>query len=255
MARAGAGDGPRGHRETREGRGSRGDEPLSRGFFTDPTPAAIADNKQAIDEAAEVGAPTLVLVSGGIPDGGTIDTAREGVKDALDQLAPYALAQGVTLAIEPLHPMFASDRCVVATLAEALDLAAPFAPEAVGVVVDTYHLWWDPQVWQGIARAGREGRIASFQFADWITPSPRASSPAEANSATAASTSSATSPKSTPPASPAPSKWNSSTTPSGPAPDPRSSKRRKRPSSASRRDRMRWCARGFASGAPTCPRT
>ncbi|MFB9658162.1 sugar phosphate isomerase/epimerase family protein [Glycomyces mayteni] len=142
------------------------------GFFTDPTPAAIADNKQAIDEAAEVGAPTLVLVSGGIPDGGTIDTAREGVKDALDQLAPYALAQGVTLAIEPLHPMFASDRCVVATLAEALDLAAPFAPEAVGVVVDTYHLWWDPQVWQGIARAGREGRIASFQFADWITPLP-----------------------------------------------------------------------------------
>ncbi|MEU5871464.1 sugar phosphate isomerase/epimerase family protein [Glycomyces sp. NPDC047369] len=142
------------------------------GFFTDPTAAALDDNRRAIDEAAAVGAPTLVLVSGGIPDGGTIDTAREGVKEALAQLAPYALERGVTLAIEPLHPMFASDRCVVATLAEALDLAAPFAPEAVGVVVDTYHIWWDPQVWQGIARAGREGRIASFQFADWITPLP-----------------------------------------------------------------------------------
>jgi len=142
------------------------------GFFTDPTAEALEDNRKAIDEAEAVGAPTLVLVSGGIPENGTIDSAREGVKEALAQLAPYALERGVTLAIEPLHPMFASDRCVVTTLAEALDLAAPFAPEAVGVVVDTYHIWWDPQVWQGIARAGRERRIASFQFADWITPLP-----------------------------------------------------------------------------------
>ncbi|GAA1684952.1 sugar phosphate isomerase/epimerase [Glycomyces endophyticus] len=142
------------------------------GFFTDPTPESIADNRRAIDEAATVGAPTLVLVSGGIPAGGTIDSAREGVAEALSLLAPYALERGVTLAIEPLHPMFASDRCVVATLAEALDLAAPFPAEAVGVVVDTYHIWWDPQVWQGIARAGAEGRIASFQFADWVTPLP-----------------------------------------------------------------------------------
>lgn len=142
------------------------------GFFTDPTPAAIDDNRRAIDETAELGAPALVLVSGGIPEGGTIDSAREGVAEALALLAPYALERGVTLAIEPLHPMFASDRCVVATINEALDLAAPFAPEAVGVVVDTYHLWWDPQVWDGIARAGAEGRIASFQLADWITPLP-----------------------------------------------------------------------------------
>ncbi|THV42326.1 sugar phosphate isomerase/epimerase family protein [Glycomyces buryatensis] len=142
------------------------------GFFTDPTPEAIEDNKRAIDETAALGAPTLVLVSGPIPEAGTIDSAREGVKEALSLLAPYAIEQGVTLAIEPLHPMFASDRCVVTTLAEALDLAAPFAPEAVGVVIDTYHLWWDPEVWNGITRAGAEGRIASFQLADWITPLP-----------------------------------------------------------------------------------
>ncbi|MCD0445558.1 sugar phosphate isomerase/epimerase [Glycomyces sp. A-F 0318] len=142
------------------------------GFFTDPAAPAIDDNKRAVDEAAALGAPTLVLVSGGVPAGGTIDAARGAVADALEQLAPYALERGVTLAIEPLHPMFASDRCVVATLNEALDLAAPFAPEAVGVVVDTYHIWWDPEVWNGIARAGREGRIASFQFADWVTPLP-----------------------------------------------------------------------------------
>ncbi|WP_243901158.1 sugar phosphate isomerase/epimerase family protein [Glycomyces niveus] len=142
------------------------------GFFTDPKREAIDDNKRAIDEAAALGAPTLVLVSGGIPEGGTIDSAREGVKEALAELAPYAGERGVTLSIEPLHPMFASDRCVVTTINEALDLAAPYPAAQVGVVVDTYHIWWDPQVWQGIARAGHEGRIASFQFADWVTPLP-----------------------------------------------------------------------------------
>ncbi|WP_100448011.1 sugar phosphate isomerase/epimerase family protein [Glycomyces xiaoerkulensis] len=142
------------------------------GFFTDPTPAAIDDNRRAIDEAAELGAPALVLVSGPIPEGGTIDAARAGVGEALAALAPYAAERGVTLAIEPLHPMFASDRCVVATLKEALDLAAPHPAAAVGVVVDTYHIWWDPEVWDGIARAGAEGRIASFQLADWVTPLP-----------------------------------------------------------------------------------
>lgn len=142
------------------------------GFFTAPDQKAIDDNKRAIDETATLGAPTLVLVSGPIPEGGTIDSGREGVAEALAVLAPYAVERGVTLAIEPLHPMFASDRCVVTTLGEALDLAAPHPAEAVGVVVDTYHIWWDPEVWNGIARAGAEGRIASFQLADWITPLP-----------------------------------------------------------------------------------
>ncbi|MCH7230659.1 sugar phosphate isomerase/epimerase [Glycomyces sp. L485] len=142
------------------------------GFFTDPTPAAIEENKRAVDETAELGAPALVLVSGPILEGGTLDSAREGVAEALAALAPYAAERGVTLAIEPLHPMFTSDRCVVATLGQALDLAAPHPAEAVGVVVDTYHIWWDPNVWNDIARAGAEGRIASFQLADWITPLP-----------------------------------------------------------------------------------
>jgi sugar phosphate isomerase/epimerase len=68
--------------------------------------------------------------------------------------------------------MYASDRCVVSTLKQALDLAAPYPSAAVGAVVDTYHLWWDDEVWAQIARAGREDRIACFQVADWITPLP-----------------------------------------------------------------------------------
>jgi sugar phosphate isomerase/epimerase len=141
------------------------------GFFQEPGWAD--ENRRALDEAAALGAPTLVLVSGGLPGGSRdIDAARAHVGSAIGTLVPYALDAGVRLAIEPLHPMFSADRCVVSTLKQALDLAGPYPEQAVGVVVDTYHLWWDDAVWDQIARAGRERRIACFQVADWVTPLP-----------------------------------------------------------------------------------
>ncbi|WP_019631471.1 sugar phosphate isomerase/epimerase family protein [Actinomadura atramentaria] len=141
------------------------------GFFQEEN--AVADNRRAIEEAAALGAPVLVLVSGGLPGGSRdLDGSRARVADILAELAPYAGEHGVRLAIEPLHPMFCSDRCVVATLAQALDLAAPLPADQVGVVIDTYHLWWDPDAWHGIERAGAEDRLALFQVADWVTPLP-----------------------------------------------------------------------------------
>jgi len=145
---------------------------LCRGGFFD-RPHWRDDNRRAIEEAAALGAPVLVLVSGALPDGTRdIDAARRHVGEAVGELVPYAVGAGVRLAIEPLHPMFCSDRCVVATLGQALDLAEPYPPSAVGVVIDTYHLWWDDLVWGQVERAGRAGRIACFQVADWITPLP-----------------------------------------------------------------------------------
>ncbi|MFF8912011.1 sugar phosphate isomerase/epimerase family protein [Streptomyces sp. NPDC015032] len=147
------------------------------GFFTALDPAerarALDDNRAALDEAAALSTDTLVLVSGGLPAGSKdLHGARERIADALGQLAPYAAERGVRLAIEPLHPMFASDRCVVSTLSQALDIAERFPADQVGVVVDTYHIWWDDQAPAQIARAGASGRIHSFQLADWITPLP-----------------------------------------------------------------------------------
>ncbi|MGW1847263.1 sugar phosphate isomerase/epimerase family protein [Streptomyces sp. NPDC001966] len=147
------------------------------GFFTALDPAerarALDDNRAALDEAAALSTDTLVLVSGGLPEGSKdLHGARERVADALGELAPYAAERGVRLAIEPLHPMFASDRCVVSTLSQALDIAERFPAGQVGVVVDTYHIWWDDQAAAQIARAGAGGRIHSFQLADWITPLP-----------------------------------------------------------------------------------
>lgn len=152
------------------------------GFFTPVEGpvrrAAIDDNRRAIEETAALaaaGAPgsraVLVLVAGGLPSGSTdLVGARGRVADALAELEPTAAAAGVQLAIEPLHPMYAADRAVVSTLAQALDLAAPFDPAVVGVVVDTFHVWWDPALPGSVARAGRERRIASYQVSDWVTP-------------------------------------------------------------------------------------
>ena len=147
------------------------------GFFTHTDPAAraaaIADNLAALDEAAAVGAPTLVLVSGGLPPGSRdLVRARQLVADALGELAPRAGELGVRLGIEALHPMFCADRCVVSTLGQALDLAEQFPADQVGVVVDSYHVWWDPDLFAQIARAGAGGRIVSFQLCDWVVPLP-----------------------------------------------------------------------------------
>lgn len=147
------------------------------GFFTaidlEERSRALDDNRLAIDEAATLGTDTLVLVSGGLPPGSKdLHGARERIADALAELGPYAQERGVRLAIEPLHPMFAADRCVVSTLTQALDLAERFPANQVGVTVDTYHIWWDDQAPAQIARAGASGRIHTFQLADWTTPLP-----------------------------------------------------------------------------------
>jgi len=154
------------------------------GFFTLPEGparrASLDDNRVAIDETAtlasagaEGSTAILVLVAGGLPEGSRdLAGARERVRDAIGELAPHAAAAGVTLAIEPLHPMYATDRCVVSTLGQALDIAADFDPAVVGVTVDTFHIFWDPEVEVSIARAGREGRIATYQVCDWKTPLP-----------------------------------------------------------------------------------
>jgi sugar phosphate isomerase/epimerase len=129
----------------------------------------IEDNRRAIDEAAALGAEVLVLVCGPAPDR-DIRAARAMVAEGIAAVLPYAAERGVRLGIEPLHPMFAADRSVITTLAEATDLAERFDSPYVGVVVDVYHVWWDPDLYAQIERTGK--RIAAFHVNDWIIPLP-----------------------------------------------------------------------------------
>ncbi|HEY0247093.1 MAG TPA: sugar phosphate isomerase/epimerase family protein [Gryllotalpicola sp.] len=153
------------------------------GFFTaepgSARQAALDDNRRAVAEAAALaaaGAPgsraVLVLVAGGLPAGSRdLAGARTRAAEAVAELAPEAGEAGVTLAIEPMNPIYAADRGVVSTLGQALDIAEAI-DQRVGVVIDTFHVWWDPQLDAQIRRAGESGRIASYQVCDWITPLP-----------------------------------------------------------------------------------
>ncbi|WP_182112210.1 sugar phosphate isomerase/epimerase [Actinotalea sp. JY-7876] len=151
--------------------------------------AALEDNRRAVVEAATLGTRELVFVVGGLPaspgaglpasphpGGAAADPARDvaatrrRVADRIADLVPFAQEHGVRLVLEALHPMFAADRAVISTLGQALDLAEPFPAETVGVVVDTYHVWWDPDLERQIARAGAEGRIAGYQVCDFLLP-------------------------------------------------------------------------------------
>ncbi|SDH40138.1 sugar phosphate isomerase/epimerase family protein [Nonomuraea jiangxiensis] len=145
---------------------------------------ALEDNRRAIDEAAELEAACLVMVVGGLPGvkpgepagdgpGGfsrDLAGARDRVAEAVAELAPYAGERGVKLALEPLHPIYCPDRAVLSTLGQALELSLPHPEEQVGVVVDTFHVWWDPRLFEDISRAGR--RIASYQVCDYLHPLP-----------------------------------------------------------------------------------
>jgi sugar phosphate isomerase/epimerase len=127
------------------------------------------DNCRAVDEAVALGTDVLVLVCGPSVDN-DIEAARQMVVEGIAALVPYARAAGVRLGIEPLHPMFAGDRSVVVTLGQATDMATNFSSDDVGVILDVYHVWWDPNLYEEIERA--TGRILGFHVSDWTVPTP-----------------------------------------------------------------------------------
>ena len=143
------------------------------GLLTEQDPVKFQQlldtNRRVIDEAAEIQAQCIVFVAGGLPDGSKdIAAARARCLEGLDMLLPHARSAGVTLALEPLHPMTCAYRSVLTTLGEANDWRNQLgAGPELGIVVDVYHVWWDPALEQEIARA--KGCIAAFHINDWLT--------------------------------------------------------------------------------------
>jgi sugar phosphate isomerase/epimerase len=153
------------------------------GMFTSDAARRIEvrdDNRWAVDEAMALGAPCLVLVVGGLPQfsrrGSTpskdIAAARSQIEDALAELLDHARGANMPLAIEPLHPAYAADRACVNTTRHALDICDRLDPQrsgALGVALDVYHIWWDPEVLAQIERAGKD-RLLAFHVCDWLVP-------------------------------------------------------------------------------------
>lgn len=127
----------------------------------------LDDNRRAIEEAATLHAQCLVLVVGGLPERSKdLAGAQSMVEEAISILLPEARAAGVPLAIEPLHPMYAADRACVNTMRHALDICERMG-DGIGVAVDVYHVWWDPELQSQIKRAGKE-RLLAFHICDWL---------------------------------------------------------------------------------------
>jgi sugar phosphate isomerase/epimerase len=143
------------------------------GMFPSPTSAGrhknLEDNYRAVDEAAALRADSLVLVVGGGAEVGLAE-ARKMVADGVAALVPYARERGVKLGLEPLHPMYTAERSVLVTIGQALTLASAFEAQEVGLVLDVFHIWWDPQVLELIAQS--RGRIYGFHVNDWLVPLP-----------------------------------------------------------------------------------
>jgi sugar phosphate isomerase/epimerase len=143
------------------------------GWFSAPTPQErrerIADNRIAIEQAAILGAPVLVMVCGPA-NGQILSDARATVLDGLQEVLSDAAKAGIILGIEPLHPMYAAERSVVVTLRQANNLVAQLASPAAGVVIDVFHVWWDPEMMAQIEQA--RGSIVGFHVSDWPVPLP-----------------------------------------------------------------------------------
>jgi sugar phosphate isomerase/epimerase len=130
---------------------------------------AIEENLRIIDEAAALEAPHVVLVCGAVP-GQSLEESRKQIREGIEATLSHAEGAGVKLAIEPLHPMYADTRSAVVTLGQANDLAEAIDSLLVGVAVDVYHLWWDPELEGQIRRCGRTGKILAFHICDWKSP-------------------------------------------------------------------------------------
>jgi sugar phosphate isomerase/epimerase len=128
--------------------------------------AALDGNRQAIDEAADVGAKMVVLVCGAVP-GMSLFEARKQITDGIATVLPHARARNVQLAIEPLHPMYAADRSAINTMAQARQICESLRDPMLGIACDVYHVWWDPDLEMEIKLAGQQKTLFAFHICDW----------------------------------------------------------------------------------------
>ncbi len=143
------------------------------GFFPSVDPGkrreALDDNRRALDEAAELGAPMVVLVCGADP-GQSLSDSRAQIADGIAALLEDAQRVGVRLAIEPLHPMYADTRSAINTMAQANELCERLRSPWAGVAVDVYHVWWDPDLAVEIKRCAAADKLWAFHVCDWLSP-------------------------------------------------------------------------------------
>ncbi|MBD0864110.1 MAG: sugar phosphate isomerase/epimerase [Rhodobacteraceae bacterium] len=129
---------------------------------------AIEENKLRLDMAAELGAPVLVMVVGGATKANSnIALDRNRVSDGLAALCDHGKNVGVSIGLEPLHPMYAASRSCLNTYAQCHELMLQLGP-ATSLVPDIYHCWWDPGFLSHLSSTNPD-RISTFHLCDWLS--------------------------------------------------------------------------------------
>ncbi len=112
----------------------------------------LDDALEAVDLAGQLNARCLIVYTGARA-GHTHNHARRMIRDALKELLPAAKAQGVVLAVEPMHPDASAGRTFLSNIDEALDLVAAFDDSHLKIAYDTYHLGLSADWRRGLAAA------------------------------------------------------------------------------------------------------
>jgi sugar phosphate isomerase/epimerase len=143
------------------------------GFFASVSASkrqsAVEDNLLAIEQASAIGAPLIVLVCGSDKEQ-SLEKSRDQIRESIFHILPFAEKTGIKLAIEPLHPMYAGDRSAINTIKQANDMAENINSAFVGVAIDVYHLWWDPELKKEINRCAESNHVFAFHVCDWKVP-------------------------------------------------------------------------------------
>ncbi len=130
-------------------------------------PRTFADVMRNLDEAVMLGTDIVGVTGGRVAEGEkNLESARRRVMDGIHELIPHAKQRNLRLAIEPVHPSFAGSGLVFPTLRYTLDVIDALGGDpCLGVLLDTYHIWWEPDLAVQLRRAA--GRVFIVQVSDW----------------------------------------------------------------------------------------
>jgi sugar phosphate isomerase/epimerase len=139
----------------------------------EPQPSAPADRLRHIRDSIESIAPHVppgspfVVITGAAPNGNIDEVLRTARREFLE-LAKFAEAHGVRVALEPLNPTLMNVDSSLWSLGDALDLVEHVGHPAFGLCVDAWNIWQSPNLIDTMQRCGE--RILVVQISDWRTP-------------------------------------------------------------------------------------
>lgn len=110
---------------------------------------AVADGRDAIEQARIVGAKNVIMV-GGSTNGHTLRHSHRLVIDGLRELADEAERNQVMLSVLPMHQVYSHRWTFLNGLDQTLEVLSRIDHPYVGLAFDTFHLWRESRILERI---------------------------------------------------------------------------------------------------------